>query len=85
MDYVIYVIGIAGLLLVGSSFVDIKAIQAMFAKKEPVVSEVSPKDLLADYTAIRALLVQKLGPEVVAKVDKVVLDQVTGGAKDEQQ
>lgn len=85
MDYVIYVIGIAGLLLVGSSFVDIKTIQAMFAKKEPVVSEVSPKDLLADYTAIRALLVQKLGPEVVAKVDKVVLDQVTGGAKDEQQ
>lgn len=85
MDYVIYVIGIAGLLLVGSSFVDLKSIQAMFAKKEPAVVKLAPADLLADYTAIRTILVEKLGSDVVAKVDKVVLDQVTGGAKDEQQ
>lgn len=86
MDYIVYAIGIAGLILVASSFVDLKAIQGWLAKKkQPVVAELDPGNLLADYTAIRSLLVQKLGPDIVAKVDKVVLDQVTGGAKDEQQ
>ena len=86
MEYITYGIGIVGALLVASSFVDTKAIQEWLAKKkQPVVAELDPSNLLADYTAIRALLVQKLGPDIVAKVDKVVLDQVTGGAKDEQQ
>ena len=85
MDYIVYAIGIVGLILVASSFVDLKAIQEWASKKKPVVAQADLGDLLGNYTLIRTLLVQKLGPDVVAKVDKVVLDQVTGGAKDEQQ
>ena len=81
MEYLPYGVGVIGLLLLASSYVSFDQLKSLIPKgADKPVSDIS---LLENFTKIRALLVGKLSPEVIAQVDKVVLDEVTGGDKDE--
>lgn len=81
MEYLPYAVGVIGLLLLASSYVSLDQLKSLVPKgSSKPVSDIS---LLENFTKIRALLVGKLNPEVIAQVDKVVLDEVTGGDKDE--
>ena len=81
MEYLPYGVGLIGLLLLASSYVSLDQLKSLIPKvSDKPVSDIS---LLENFTKIRALLVGKLSPDVIAQVDKVVLDEVTGGDKDE--
>ena len=81
MEYLPYGIGVIGVLLLASSYVSADQLKLLFTRG--ATQPVSDISLLENFTKIRALLVGKLKPDVIAQVDKVILDQVTGGAKDE--
>ncbi len=81
MEYLPYGVGLVGLLLLASSYVSVDQLKSFLPKASS--QPVSDIGLLENFTKIRALLVGKLSPEVIAQVDKVILDEVTGGAKDE--
>jgi hypothetical protein len=79
VDYLSYAIACGGLILVAFSFIDLSAIAGWFKAK----GAAKPSgDTLREYVKIRSLLVSKLDAVKVADVDKVVLDEVTGGAGD---
>ena len=81
MEYLPYGIGVIGLLLLASSYISFDQLKSWLPKaSSQPITDIS---LLENFTKIRALLVGKLKPDVIAQVDKVILDEVTGGAKDE--
>lgn len=79
MEYMPYIVGAAGLLLILYSQGYFDFVQRLVPKK----SVTTPDCLLEKFVEIRKLLIGKVDDATLASVDKVILDAVSGATKDE--
>ncbi len=86
MDTLTLVVAAGGALLILSSL-DYSKLKDWLPKKTIVpdgIKVVDQDGLLDCYTSVRAVLVKrKLDPAKIADFDRVILDEVTGGANDQ--
>lgn len=83
MEYLPFAVGVAGIVLIASSLGYFDFIGKLLPKK--VVSNDSlGGDVIGKFVEIRKMLIGKVDDATLASVDKVILDAVSGAAKNEK-